>query len=178
MAQPIDGGIDAVVELNQPALGPESMAQFFAGHELTGPLQERRQNRKRLPGELAGASVTQKFARLEVGLKPAEGNRGRMIWILHNSVPQTHLCGILDPNHPRCNAGNNVEYPVALVTASRLHPTSGGFPVQRRCDKKLTFLRCAVHCAGDGNRWKVAPIGPAFESGRETKKMHMRPVRR
>jgi hypothetical protein len=27
-----------------------------------------------------------------------------------------------------------------------------------------------VHCAGDGNRWKVAPIGPAFESGRETNK--------
>jgi hypothetical protein len=114
LAQSVDRGIDTVVKLDEPAFGPESLAQLFAGHQFAGSLQQSRQNLKRLPGKLAGESVTPQFSRLEVGLKGAEGDGGRAVLILHNSASQTRLGEILDPDHPHRNSSNRVGEPRRL----------------------------------------------------------------
>src|SRR5215472_3420127 len=81
LPQPVHGGTDAVLELDDGIVGPKALAKLFAGHDLARMLKQGFQNAKRLvrqPGGLA-AFVLQ-FPCAEIRRKPAKwaatGGRG------------------------------------------------------------------------------------------------------
>ena len=72
IAQPPNGGIQPVLEIDECLCRPESLSQLVAGHELTRTVQQRLEKLKRLIGEADPDATLPKFARPHVELERAE----------------------------------------------------------------------------------------------------------
>ena len=43
-AQPLHGGVQAVLEIDEGAVGPQARTELLAGHDVPGPLQHQPQD--------------------------------------------------------------------------------------------------------------------------------------
>jgi hypothetical protein len=51
LPEAVHGGVDAVLEFDDGAVGPEFAADFFTGHEVAGPVEEHGEDSKGLFGQ-------------------------------------------------------------------------------------------------------------------------------
>ncbi len=69
----VDGGAEGVVEVDDRVTTPEAEVEVFPGDDLSGALEERGQNLKRLRLQLDAETGLPEFAALEVHLEEPEG---------------------------------------------------------------------------------------------------------
>jgi hypothetical protein len=74
IAQPLDRGIQAMIEVNEGVRRPEFIAQFLSSNELSRPFQERRQYLKGLFLQFYLLSPLAQFPGVEIDLEGAEAD--------------------------------------------------------------------------------------------------------
>jgi hypothetical protein len=74
VAEAFDGGIEAVIEINEGVSRPQLGAQLFPGDQFARPGQEKRQDLEGLVLEPDFGAVPAKFPGTEVSLKYPKGN--------------------------------------------------------------------------------------------------------
>jgi hypothetical protein len=72
IAQPLNRCVDAVVELDDGVVGPQHLAQLFAGHQLARPVQQHDQDSERLLVEANLDPVLAQLGGLNVEFERAE----------------------------------------------------------------------------------------------------------
>lgn len=80
-AQPFDGRIDAVVELDNRIVRPQFLADFLAQHRLAGVLDEHEQDLKRLIGQVDPDTVLAHLAGAHVQLEGSEVQKTRLFQV-------------------------------------------------------------------------------------------------
>ncbi len=71
-ADAVDGGVDAVVEVDEGAVGPEGAGYFIAGEDFVGSLEQHQQDLEGLDVELDADALLAQLAGGGVGLEDAE----------------------------------------------------------------------------------------------------------
>jgi hypothetical protein len=74
LPQLLDGGADAVVELDDRAIRPDAIADFLPRHHFSGMLEQHEENLERLFLQTNAPSALAQFARADVQLKPAKAD--------------------------------------------------------------------------------------------------------
>ncbi len=74
LPQPLDGGIDAVIELYHRVVRPELLANLFPQHHIAGLFQQQRQDLYGLLRQPSIQSCFPKFACPEIQLKGSKAN--------------------------------------------------------------------------------------------------------
>ena len=74
IAQPLDGGIQTVIEVDEGVRRPELAAQFLSGNHFSRPFKQRRQHLQRLFLELYLLSPLAQFPGVEIDLERTETN--------------------------------------------------------------------------------------------------------
>src|SRR5262249_2602172 len=74
-AQPLDGGIQAVVEVDKCPVGPELLAELFAGQHFSRSLEQHHQHVERLSLQPEPDAVLAQLAGADVDLESAESER-------------------------------------------------------------------------------------------------------
>ena len=74
IAQAIDGGIQAMLEIDKSVRGPEQRAKLFASDEVARVVQEHLKDLKGLCGNADALPVAEQFPGREIGLKRAKTN--------------------------------------------------------------------------------------------------------
>jgi hypothetical protein len=74
VAQPLDGSIQALIEVDEGVGWPEFAAQFLSGDHLARPFKQGRQDLKRLFLELYLVPPVAKFPSVEIDLERTETN--------------------------------------------------------------------------------------------------------
>jgi hypothetical protein len=74
VAQPLDGGIQTMIEVNKGVRRPEFVAQFLSSNQLSRPFQERRQYLKGLFLQFYLLSPLAQFPGVEIDLEGAEAD--------------------------------------------------------------------------------------------------------
>ena len=69
IAQPLNGGVQAVIEVDESVRRPELTAQFLSGDDFSGPFKQRRQNLQGLFLELYPLSPLAQFPGVEIELE-------------------------------------------------------------------------------------------------------------
>ena len=69
VAQPVDHGIQTVVEIDERATRPEPLAQLFTGDDVTGSLQQQREDLERLLLKPDADASLPQLAGLQIQLK-------------------------------------------------------------------------------------------------------------
>ncbi len=77
VAQPLDGSIQAMIEIDEGVRRPELAAQFLSGDKFSRAFKQRRQHLKRLFLELYLLSPLAEFPGVEIHLERAETNDSR-----------------------------------------------------------------------------------------------------
>jgi hypothetical protein len=72
IAQPLDGGIQAMIEVNEGILRPEFAAQFFSGNDFSRAFKQSGQHLQRLFLELYLLSPLAELSGLKINLKRSE----------------------------------------------------------------------------------------------------------
>jgi hypothetical protein len=72
IAQPLDGGIEAMIEVDEGVRRPEFAAQFLSGNQFSRPFKQRRQHLQRLFLELYLLSPLAQFPSVEIDLERTE----------------------------------------------------------------------------------------------------------
>jgi hypothetical protein len=75
--QPLDGGIQAMIEVNERVRWPELAAQFLSSDYFARPFKQRRQYLKRLFLELYLLSLPAQFAGAEIDLERTETDNSK-----------------------------------------------------------------------------------------------------
>jgi hypothetical protein len=72
IAQPVDDGIHALVEIDHPVVRPEAPAQLLPGHQLSRALEQRGQGNKGLVGERNARAFLEELLRARIRLEGSE----------------------------------------------------------------------------------------------------------
>ena len=75
LPQPVDGRIQAVIEIDERAVWPQPQPQLVACDELARSFQQRNQQRQRLVGQALGGAVAEEVARARIQLEVSEAER-------------------------------------------------------------------------------------------------------
>src|SRR5258705_5601927 len=76
--KPLQGSVEAVLEIDERAGGPEPLAQLFARDQLTGPLEHHRQNFERLFLKSDADSTFAQLAGAQVHIERSEPSHIRL----------------------------------------------------------------------------------------------------
>jgi len=79
LADAVDGGVDAVVEVDEGAVGPEGAGDLVAGEDLAGALEEQKEKLEGLGVELEAEALAAQLAGGGVGF---EGSKAITPWWL------------------------------------------------------------------------------------------------
>src|SRR5579872_3297280 len=77
VAQPLDGGVDAVVELDHGIIRPQRLADLVAEHHVTGMLEHHEKNAERLLVQPDLDALLAQFGRANIELEGAEPDDAR-----------------------------------------------------------------------------------------------------
>ncbi len=72
LADAVDGGVETVLVVDEGSVGPEGAADFLAGEEVAGPVEEQEQDLEGLSVELDADSLAAELAGDAVCLKSGE----------------------------------------------------------------------------------------------------------
>jgi len=79
-AETVDGGVEAVLEVDEGAIGPEFAADFFAGEDFGGAREQHGEDLERLCVQLDANALAAEFASCRVELEDSEAvERGWLV---------------------------------------------------------------------------------------------------
>jgi hypothetical protein len=87
MTHPFQGSIEAAFEFHVRALWPEGFAQFLPGHDLTGAIQQKLEDPKRLILQLDPLALSGKGSACDIGLEQTESIDPLARYFLHVLLP-------------------------------------------------------------------------------------------
>lgn len=85
LADAVDGGVDAVVEVDEGAIGPEGAGDLVAGEDLAGVLEEQKEQLKGLGVELEAKALAAQLAGGSVGFEGSEAVAPGWLRVGHGS---------------------------------------------------------------------------------------------
>jgi hypothetical protein len=88
IAQPFDGGVKAVVEIDKGICWPESAAKLFSGNHLAGMLEKHAQDLERLLLKLELESILAQLACRNVYLEGSEPQNTRKLGLWRHAASE------------------------------------------------------------------------------------------
>ena len=95
VADLLDRGVEAIVEIHESLRGPQLLLQFLAGNDLAGIFQEHLENLKGLTLQFGTNAVFSQFTRAEINFEPIEAQCRTRLWAGRQSSPRG--AGIIPP---------------------------------------------------------------------------------
>jgi len=91
-AQPLDGRVHAVLEVDEGVVGPEPLAQFLARHDAPRASEQCLQNRERLFREVGADAILPDLPAVRIQLDRTDRDASRAGWSLsHSSPPESGI---------------------------------------------------------------------------------------